>query len=128
MFFNFKVVAAFAASMAMASALPQDNRNYEVVTNALGYTTTRFKPGMGPGSEDYIRRFGNVSAIPPSENSLFARQDDGRTTSPFIGDTRIPYGMALHTAVSSQLRADTDHRLQHRHRQLRPLQALRRLL
>lgn len=57
--------------------------NCERVTNRHGRDVIRFKEGMGPGSKDYIRRFGN-------DAEKLHRRDDV-TTHVTIGDTEIGY-------------------------------------
>lgn len=51
-------IPAFLGLASLVTALPKDDLNYELYTNSLGYTTTRFKTGTEPGSDDYVRRFG----------------------------------------------------------------------
>lgn len=88
MYSSSALATALAALVTFTSALPKSKQNWELVTNELGYTVSRFKEGMQPGSEDYNLRFGDLSI---NSTTLMAR-DESRYTSPYVGKTRIPYG------------------------------------
>ncbi|KAM3414302.1 hypothetical protein BST61_g10955 [Cercospora zeina] len=85
---NIPIAAAIVASISLVSAVPTATQNWQLETNALGYEVARFRPGFEPGSEDYLHRFGKIDV---NNTSLFAR-DNARTTKPYVGKTRIPYG------------------------------------
>ncbi|PPJ52835.1 hypothetical protein CBER1_11544 [Cercospora berteroae] len=89
MFFSTSIAAAVVASVSFVTAVPTASQNWKLETNALGYEVARFKPGFEPGSEDYSHRFGDIDFN--STSSLVTR-DNARTTKPYVGKTRIPYG------------------------------------
>jgi hypothetical protein len=85
----------FAATLGFAgiSAHPLENQNWEVYTNSLGYTTSRFKPGMEPGSDDYTARFENPTVgLNESPANMLIRRDDSWRTEPYSGSSKIAYG------------------------------------
>lgn len=92
-------IPAFLGLASVITALPKDDLNYELYTNSLGYTTTRFKAGMEPGSDDYARRFGadanNITMDIRSDDSQFMKRADGRLTEPFIGRQKLVYGLQI---------------------------------
>lgn len=91
-------IPALLSLVSFATALPKDALNYELYTNDLGYTTSRFKAGMEPGSDDYARRFGvgasNITMDLSSDESQFMKRAGGRLTEPFIGRQKIAYGLS----------------------------------
>ncbi|CZT16161.1 uncharacterized protein RCC_02002 [Ramularia collo-cygni] len=83
-------LSSLAALASLAAAFPTAGTNWETYTNDLGYTTTRFKPGMEPGSLDYDYRFGSSNAT--TDLASIAKRQESRSTQPLVGETAIPYG------------------------------------
>lgn len=101
-------LAALLGLANLSSAYPSElnGPNYETYTNSLGYEAVRFKPGMEPGSADFVRRFSRNAGLTtsPAEGALAKRQDN-RVTFPSVGRNRIPYGCQtdIGNAVLSKL-------------------------
>lgn len=87
------LLTAMLGLAGISSAHPLENQNWEVYTNELGYTTSRFKPGMEPGSEDYVARFGNETInLDVSPANALMRRDSNWRTEPYAGSTKMAYG------------------------------------
>ncbi|CZT22019.1 uncharacterized protein RCC_07888 [Ramularia collo-cygni] len=89
-------ISALLGLASLVVALPKDGLNYELYTNSLGYTASRFKPGMEPGSDDYARRFGaganNITLDLTSGDGQLTKRAENRNTDPFMGRKQIAYG------------------------------------
>ncbi|KAH8172306.1 hypothetical protein LIA77_09074 [Sarocladium implicatum] len=72
---------------ALSPVMRAEEGNWETYTNELGYTTVRFKEGMEPGSDDYSARLGGNNT-----EAVIEKRQDGWTTEPLVGSTKIPYG------------------------------------
>lgn len=94
-------MTALLGLASFTTALPKDGLNYELYTNRLGYTTSRFKSGLEPGTADYPRRFGsdahNLTMDLGHNDSHFMKRAGGRSTEPFIGRQKIPFGSCSHS-------------------------------
>jgi hypothetical protein len=88
-----KITAALSTLVVLigfSTAFPTTGSNWETYTNDLGYSTTRFKTGMEPGTLDYDFRFGSSNAT--TDLASIAKRQESRVTQPLVGQNAIFYG------------------------------------
>ncbi|KAL6849290.1 hypothetical protein ACO1O0_008826 [Amphichorda felina] len=98
------LLASIGAAMAASNDICGPDSNCEFV-DVSGRKTIRFRENMGPGSDDYVTRFGNKEE---QMRRLRARKGDDIKTKVTIGENEIPWGCRSDIVVEDWIREGLD--------------------